>query len=165
LSNPCAGCEFDWDTGDHAGLIGAIERAPRAVTALVADRSLATLRRRPDPDTWSPLEYTVHLGTALDFYANRIELVLTTDRPQLHGFDFAAACDRDRYDERSLEEALDLVTLAARRLVTLLQPLAPEQWQRVGIGSEGDERTVEALARRAAHEAEHHLLDIRRELD
>ena len=42
--------------------------------------------------------------------------------------------------------------------------LTPAQWDRVAIGSEGDERTVLALARRAAHETRHHAGDVRRSL-
>jgi hypothetical protein len=51
-----------------------------------------------------------------------------------------------------------------RVLIARVTPLDTDQWARVAIGSDGDERTVLTLARRAAHEAHHHALDIRRVL-
>jgi hypothetical protein len=44
-----------------------------------------------------------------------------------------------------------------------LRDLDDAAWGRVGIGSEGDERTVLVLARRAAHEVVHHLMDVERQ--
>jgi hypothetical protein len=43
-----------------------------------------------------------------------------------------------------------------------LRSLQREHWNRIGIGSSGEERTVLTLARRMAHESQHHLLDLDR---
>jgi hypothetical protein len=110
---------------------------------------------------WSPLEYAVHTTSALDFYTDRIERVLIHDEPQLAAFDFNAACENERYNERDADDALAALARAAQRLAAVLAPLTPEQWQRRGVGSDGDERTVNLLARRAAHEVQHHALDVR----
>jgi hypothetical protein len=153
-SGRCEACGFDWDGEDPARLIAIIRSAP-------ARFANATSRTRPAPGVWSPLEYTVHMAPALDFYTDRIELAVAYDRPQFTAFDFSAACDDERYNERDPNEALGALVEAADRLITRLETLTPSQWQRCGIGSDGDERTVKMLARRAAHEVQHHALDVR----
>jgi hypothetical protein len=151
----CQECGFDWDDEDPTHLIEIVRSAP-------AEFATATSRARPAPAVWSQLEYTVHMTHALDFYTDRIELVLTHDRPQMTAFDFSAACERDRYNERDSSEAFAALAHASERLTTRLESLTPAQWQRRGIGSDGDERTINMLARRAAHEVQHHALDVAR---
>ena len=46
------------------------------------------MRARPDPDTWSALEYAAHLRDALRFYEDRIRRTLSEDRPQLEPYGF-----------------------------------------------------------------------------
>lgn len=151
----CAECGFDYDDDHPERIVAIVRDAPRHFAR-------ATSRDRPAADVWSPLEYTVHTAAALGFYADRIELVVTHDRPQLSAFDFAAAADADRYNERDANDALVELAGAAARLASLVESLTPEHWQRVGIGSEGGERNVAMLARRAAHEVQHHALDVQR---
>jgi len=150
----CAECYFDWDDEDPARIIAIVRDAPQYFAT-------ATSRVRPVPTELSPLEYAVHTTSALDFYTDRIERVLTQDEPQLAAFDFNAACENERYNERDADDALAALARAAPRLAAVLAPLTPEQWQRRGVGSDGDERTVNLLARRAAHEVQHHALDVR----
>ena len=113
---------------------------------------------------WSGLEYAVHMGVALEWYGERIERALTEDRPRYEAYGFGEACDRDRYNERSPADAAAAVAAAADGLAARLEGLDAGQWERVGIGSDGDERTVLVLARRAVHDGNHHLLDIGRVL-
>jgi hypothetical protein len=103
---------------------------------------------RPSPQVWSPREYAWHLAAAVDWYAVRIELVLTTDRPQLEGRDFSVDPE---------PAVMDVAPVVAR-----LRALTPEQWARVGSGSSGGERDVRNLASRLAHECVHHALDMAR---
>ena len=77
---------------------------------------------------------------------------------------FGPAADRDRYNERDPEETAAAVAAAAGGLAERLAAIDADQWDRVGLGSDGDERTVLVLGRRAAHEAHHHLLDVGRVL-
>lgn len=150
----CDECGFEWDDEDPARIIATVRGAP-------AHFATATSRDRPAPGVWSPLEYTVHMSAALDFYTDRIELALTHDRPRFTAFDFTSACDTDRYNERDPSDARAALVATSARQVALLAALTPEQWQRSGIGSDGDERTVNMLARRAAHEVQHHAVDVR----
>ena len=136
----CDECGFDNTTMTNAQIVDSI-----ASFTLPDDPSPA----RPSPDVWSPREYAWHLAAAVDFYAERIELVLTTDRPQLAGRDFTVDPE---------PAVMDAAPVVAR-----LRALTPEQWQRVGLGSsDAAERDVRNLASRLAHECVHHTLDMAR---
>jgi hypothetical protein len=80
------------------------------------------------------------------------------------GFDwgFAEAADRDAYNAEVVSFSLDGLTAVADRLAARLRDLGPEDWERVGIGSDGDLRTITRLARSAAYDVQHHLLDVAR---
>jgi len=137
----CAECGFDSAPMSNDELVEAI--ASFTLPAALSDA-------RPSPEVWSPREYAWHMADAVDFYAERIERVLTTHRPQLEGRDFTVAPTR--------RDAPDTTRLVAR-----LRALTPEQWQRVGLGSsDGAERDIRNLVSRLAHECHHHTLDIRR---
>jgi hypothetical protein len=138
----CDECGFDNTTmtnGELVDLIGSY--------AVDAD-SLSDAR--PAPDVWSAREYAWHMRDAFDFYGERIELVLTTERPQLEARDFTIAPDPGGAPD-------------VAGVVTRLRALRPEQWRRVGIASGGDaERDVRNLVSRLAHECVHHTLDMAR---
>jgi hypothetical protein len=136
-------------------------------------RRAATLRRgaartrrtppaAPAPATWSALEYTVHTTEGLRFYAHRISKVLAEDRPQLHALHVDEACERDRYNDRAIADAEHALSAVTAELGQMLDDISPSDWWRVGMGIDGDERTVDMLARRAAHEVQHHELDVER---
>lgn len=160
----CDECGFDWDGDDSVDVIRkAGERFPRPLSRFLdgEDPDLV-LRTRPSPQTWSALEYSAHVRDMFEFYGGRIERVLTEDRPQFEGHDVDELA-RGYNDEDPATVAAEL-TKAATALSDRLEALDDAQWARVGIGSEGDERTVAVLARRAAHEAHHHMLDVGRVL-
>jgi hypothetical protein len=159
----CDECGFDWGSTDHDALITTVATAGAQFADAIAPLDDEAVRRRPAPDVWSPLEYTAHTREALAFYDDRIRRVATEERPQLHGYEFSEAADRDAYNAEVVTYALDGLAAVADRLAARLRDLAPAAWERVGIGSEGDPRTITRLARSAAHEVRHHLLDVARQ--
>jgi hypothetical protein len=158
----CAECGFDWETTDRDALITTIASAGPRFTDALTPFDDETVRRRPAPDVWSALEYTAHTREGIAWYDERINRALTEDRPQFAAFDFTGAADRDAYNAEVVVYALDGLTAAGDRLSGRLRDLDDASWMRFGIGSLGDERTVLVMARRAAHEVDHHLLDIAR---
>ena len=157
----CAECGFDWET-DATGVQQEIARSTARAVKLVSSSTDA--RTRLAPDVWSALEYTVHLRAALDFYSERIQRTLAEDRPRLTAYGFAAACERDRYNDEDPVVAVEKLHRSSDDLQSLLATLTDAQWARIALGSDGDERTALTLARRAAHETRHHAEDVRRAL-
>jgi hypothetical protein len=152
----CSECGYDWELApaDLVAELGAVVVTP------VGD--ISVVRTRPEPGTWSALEYAAHLRDALQFYEDRIRRTLIEDRPHLAAFDFEDACERLEYNAGSPSRTAAELDVRAHALARLLAGLDADQWSRVAIGSDGDERTVLTLARRAAHEVQHHELDITR---
>jgi DinB superfamily len=164
----CSECGFDWD-GESGNILCALTDATAEISKafehsneLTDDEFDRLIRVRPSPEVWSIVEYLAHLRDVFSFYSDRIELVLTNDRPELTTRDFdelARTSDyRNEDPTRVLGEIEAIIVAAGNRLATLQE----EQWARIGIGSSGKDRTVLVLARRIAHENQHHLLDIRR---
>ncbi len=161
----CDECSFDWDLatggvlrtlasfpGGYRTRLDRFRRAPDA----------GVIRQRPSPEVWSALEYAVHVRDVIDFYADRIERVLNEERPQMAGVDFSSMPERRGYLEEDPVIVVDAIAGSAVVVEERLRSLSADQWARVGIGMDGDERTVLVLARRLAHDGEHHLLDLDR---
>ena len=106
------------------------------------------------------LEYTAHMRDVAAFYRERIDQVLTVERPQMYSVGFSALAEQRRYNDDDIEAVHVELDGHARATASALRTLSDDQWQRVGIGSEGGERSVEVLARRLAHDGHHHLLDL-----
>ena len=79
--------------------------------------------------------------------------------------DFASMPERRGYLADDPLDVLDAISESSRSIQQALRSLAPEQWRRIGIGTDGDERTIVVLARRLAHDGHHHLLDLDRVAD
>lgn len=164
----CDECGFDWDS-TATEVIAEIDRwapAYRAgMTRLLPGESGDDLvRTRPAPGVWSALEYTVHMRDVAKFYLDRIQTVLSEERPPLAAADFASMAETKRYNDEPVDDALTQFADHAASASDLLKSLDDNQWNRVGIGSQGDERTILVLGRRLAHDGHHHLLDLGRAL-
>ena len=164
----CAECGFDWESPPE-DVIPEIERWASSYRAaltrfLAGDDQSQIVRSRPAPDVWSALEYTAHMRDVIDFYRDRIDRVLREDRPAMDAADFSSMAESRNYRDEGVEAVLESLVGGAADVAARLRSLAPEEWDRVGIGSEGDERTVLVLSRRLAHDGHHHLLDIGRGL-
>lgn len=163
----CSECGYDWASQPRQ-TVATIQVLPsRLTTALRSfgiDNDSNELRRRPAADVWSPLEYIAHSGAAIGWYADRVTRVLTEQRPVFEAFDWGAHTACQRYHEQTLDDVLSGVDVACARSAAMLSGLNAADWQREGSGSDGQPRSIEQLASRAAHEAHHHLHDIRSQL-
>lgn len=95
----CEECSFDWDLAID-GVLGTLAPFPDGYGTRL-DRFLrapdaGAIRRRPSPEVWSALEYAAHVRDVIDFYADRIDRVLTEERPQMTGADFSSMPERRR---------------------------------------------------------------------
>ena len=156
----CDECGFEGEDRGPEELIASMRHGPADLVGALPDDGLTT---RPKPDVWSPIEYAGHVGDVFDWYLERIVRMIEEERPQLTAVHWADETPRRGHDTRPVEDVLVGADTAMRRFALRLEMLEPEQWIRVGIGSEGDERTVLDIARRAAHELQHHVMDIRRQ--
>lgn len=160
----CTACGFDWDLpagqlAAHIERFGALYRS--RLDQLRDEHGPEWIRTRPDPQVWSPLEYTAHMRDVVDFYLDRIERILHEDRPQLDAIGFSRLAETRRYNTQDIDDVLNALNCNASTAAARLRSLSSSDWDRVGIGTDGDNRDVVVLARRLAHEGHHHLGDIR----
>jgi hypothetical protein len=168
----CDECGFDGDALTNEQLAEACRGFVRRFNApltrfLPGEDGPTVLRRRPEPEVWSALEYAAHTRDALAFYVERIERVLAEDRPTLTKVGWSTQAEARGWNDEEPATVAGSFATAAEGLAALLEGLDDEQaWLRVGLSSEdtGEERTIRTLAERAVHEGHHHLLDIGRSL-
>ena len=112
---------------------------------------------RPSDGVWSVTEYVAHTADALTFIRRRAELLLAEDDPVLPRF--GNPDDRD-YSAVTSQRAVDQVSQAIRELVEALEGVEPDGWARIGHNELGS-GTLRDTAAYGAHEAVHHLHDVR----
>jgi hypothetical protein len=148
--------------------VAALRSFPRRYRALLAgagpaDQSDRVIRRRPDPSTWSALEYTAHVADMVDHLGPAIRRVTVEERPTLALFDNEARAAQQAYNDQDRAEVLGWLDLASSDLASILEAMSPDDWKRVGH-LDGAERDALGLARDAVHEGSHHLRDAQRVL-
>lgn len=162
----CPECGLAYDSvapTDAPVAIRSYPRRYRAELALPDDADPSVLFWRPDPGTWSAVEYTAHVADVFDAFVPRLRRVLVADRPELDFWDPDERAAAERYGDRSPAVVLDALATAAEALATLLDDVPADGWGRTGRWPWG-ERDVLTMARNTVHEGSHHLRDVRRVL-
>jgi S-DNA-T family DNA segregation ATPase FtsK/SpoIIIE len=124
------------------------------------------LRRRPEPDVWSALEYAGHVRDVLVVQRERLHLALTEECPAFVPMGRDERAVNDRYNEQDpLVVARDLAA-AAGALAADFAALDDAGWQRTGIYNwpTPTQRSMLWLGQHTVHEGEHHVRDVDRSL-
>lgn len=164
----CPDCGLAYDTISPGDTPVAVRSFPRRYRALLTtleqeDDLHSVLRRRPEPGTWSALEYTAHVADVLDDLATGIHRVVVGDHPTVRSRDPDQRAAEARYAEQDREQVLAALEAACARLASVLDGVDPGDWGRTGT-MEWGERDALTLARDAVHEGAHHLRDLERGL-
>lgn len=157
LSQPCPECGFDAAKVDPTA-IGATVRTlvPRWQAALARD----DVRDRPQPATWSTLEYGAHVRDVFRVMDQRLELLLDQDDPQFANWDQDATAVAERYGEQDPALVAQQLGAAAVVLADRYDSVPSDAWQRPGRRSNGSVFTVDTLGRYMLHDVLHHLHDV-----
>ena len=157
LSQRCPECGFTATDVDGPAIAGTVrDLTPRWASAL----HRADARDRPDPTTWSTLEYGAHVRDVMRIFGARLDLLLSQDDPLFENWDQDATALADRYDlQDPLVVAVEL-TESAEATADLFDSVADDQWDRSGRRSNGSEFTVLTLGQYFLHDVVHHLHDV-----
>jgi hypothetical protein len=123
-------------------------------------RSSPAVNARPDPTTWSPLEYAAHVRDVFRIFDARTALMLAEDVPTFPNWDQDETARTERYAEQDPEVVADELETAALGYVDRLRVLRPDQLERRGRRSDGSEFTVATLSQYFLHDVIHHLWDV-----
>lgn len=165
----CAECGFVYDLGDAA----SAARSGRELAAEVAWLLRADgpdLRARPRQEVWSPLEYGCHLR---DVFLVQRERLLAARRagwdggtPQLAPMGRHERVENDGYAAQDPQDVARQLCDAALLFGGVLDRLDADDWAREVVYPfpEPEPRSLAWVALHTVHEAQHHLMDIRRQL-
>ncbi len=128
------------------------------------DAPEAVFRRRPDPTTWSALEYTAHVADVLDHLGRAVRSIVVDDNPSITLFDNDERAAQKGYNELERTEVLGWLELASAELASVLEGVNPDDWTRTGR-FEGEECDALTVARYGVHEGSHHLRDVQQVLN
>lgn len=157
LEQACPDCGMDTSRLGFRDLPGLI-RANAAAWPTVLERP--DVRDRPDPQTWSPLEYAAHVRDVFRIFAVRLQLVLDEDDPAFENWDQDATAVEERYGEQDPQRVSAELTDAARMLAAAFERVPDEALTRTARRSDGARFTTETLGRYFIHDPVHHLWDV-----
>jgi hypothetical protein len=171
LTERCDECGFDAGSLTTAEIPDVLRRFPRRYRApltrfLEGEDGDAVIRARPEPTTWSALEYACHVRDVFAVYVERIERARREDIPTFESMDRDGRATRDRYNEQDPATVADALDANAAALADALDGLAPDEWERTAIHPYPGRapRSIAWMSRNTVHEGNHHLLDIGRVL-
>ncbi len=118
------------------------------------------VRERPDPATWSALEYGCHVRDVFVLFDQRLSLMLTEDDPLFDDWDQDATAVASRYAEQDPASVAAGTLRAGHALASRFEALDDTAWERTGRRSDGAAFTVESFARYLLHDPVHHLHDV-----
>ncbi len=159
LERPCPECGFD-ASGIDVTSVGDMTRSNASAWQQVLARP--GVAERPEPRTWSPLEYACHVRDVLRVYLERLDRMLTEDGPHYANWDQGATAIDERYGEQAPAAVAVELTRGAAALADRFDTVKGPQWQRTGFRSDGASFTVDTFARYFIHDPIHHLWDVGR---
>jgi hypothetical protein len=160
LDRPCPECGLDTGTIDPADVPVLLRANAAAWQEVLARPGAGT---RPDPGTWSPLEYAAHVRDVCRVYTERLHLMLTLDAPHYPNWDQDATAVEDRYGEQDPATVAGELSAAANHLADRFTQVSGDQWHRTGTRGDGARFTVGTFARYFVHDPIHHLHDATRD--
>ena len=157
LDEACPECGFDTRDVDPPQVADLI-RVNAAAWLAVLGRS--DVRRRPRPDTWSPLEYACHVRDVFELYDYRLSLMLTEDGPTFPNWDQDVTAVEKQYAQDDPSTVGPAINANAEQLAARFDSVASDQWDRTGLRSDGARFTVATFSRYLIHDPVHHLWDV-----
>jgi hypothetical protein len=142
--------------------LGAQIRTNVAQWVDLFDTNADSIRTRPDPNTWSPLEYACHVRDVFDLYLFRLNLMLDEDGPSYPNWDQDETALEKRYDLADPGLVATELSTSGSALADAFDALDETQWSRTGYRSDGADFTVESFGRYLLHDPVHHLWDVQR---
>jgi SAM-dependent methyltransferase len=157
LERPCPECGFDAPGLNLTRVADAI-RDNATLWEVVLDTDDAAVR--PAPHLWSPLEYACHVRDVNRIFDERARLMLTEEDPTFAAWDQDATAVEQDYGSQDAAKVAEEVVAAAEAVAATYESVPDEAWERTGTRSDGDEFTVDTLARYHLHDLVHHAHDV-----
>ena len=157
LDRRCEQCGFDASSVPGRTVADALTVAVARWRVVLAQPEA---RRRPDPGTWSALEYGAHVRDVCRVFDERLRLMLTEDDPLFDSWDQDQTALDDGYRDQAPDRVAEELAAAAAAFAMHLAAVPDDAWSRPGRRSDGSVFTVDTLSRYFLHDVLHHLHDV-----
>ena len=165
MTDHCAECSFTYDLTQAATSGASIQARVDEVAAILRNPNFE-LRLRSREGAWSALEYGCHLRDVLLVQRERVLAARREDRPECAPMGREERVEHDGYANQNPDDVARQLADAAKLFGNVLAHLADNDWDRTVVYNypETHERSLRWLAVHTAHDVQHHLLDIRRQV-
>lgn len=158
LRERCPQCGFDSRSPQRSDLAALCREVGDQWEAALSVN--AAPRQRPAPQVWSPLEYGCHVRDVFDLFDVRMRLMLAEDGASFANWDQDETAIAEDYAGQDPQVVSAELGRSADGYASVLDGLAPAQWERSGSRDGGATFTVDSLTRYLLHDAIHHLVDV-----
>src|SRR5436190_197789 len=110
-------------TAELNDCIARYSAGPEELRAAIGDLVDQQVKTRIAPGRWSVLEVVCHLADFELVYADRLKRVVAEDKPTLFGGDPDRFAEKLAYDQRDLEEELQVIAAIRRQVARFLRSL------------------------------------------
>ncbi|AJT42440.1 hypothetical protein [Psychromicrobium lacuslunae] len=154
FGDPCRECGFDWSVASEQA-IGWVSKMPAEFAAVGAGSS-----GREAGSGWSVAEYISHVADNLRQWSERVQAARLDGQLEVAGYDPDELAVARGYPTIPLAAALWSLELSAQAWVAVLGA-AHQEGIELRHAARGLQRASD-IARNNAHDAYHHLWDVRR---
>jgi uncharacterized damage-inducible protein DinB len=130
---------------NHATLIDAYLAGPQRLRDAIEGMTGEQIDAAPVPGKWSTRQVVCHIADFEPVYADRMKRALAEDTPTIFGGDPDAFAACLAYEQRDIEEELQMIESVRKHMARILRTLQPDAFQRKVNHSEAGPLTVEQL--------------------
>jgi hypothetical protein len=162
VSFTCRECGLSYDSLSPQDAIQALRSFPRRYREVIGPfiDDDEVLRRRPNPSTWSALEYTAHVADILGAMTPQLVEIVQHDNPSLTDpLDQDERAVNRAYNDMEPHDVLDWLQRSATTAAETAAGFAPDDWSRKATYPYGQRQLIDVL-RNMVHEGVHHLRDV-----
>lgn len=138
-------------------LIDEYLAGPQKLREAVAGMTDDQLDAKPVPGKWSTRQVICHVADCEAAYAERMKRVIVEQNPPMLRLDPDAFAAGLAYEQRNVEDELQLVEAIRRQAARILQAVDPSCFQRAGQHATDGPLTLDALLARIAGHIPHHI--------
>jgi uncharacterized damage-inducible protein DinB len=142
---------------NHRDLIDKYLAGPELVERAVKNLNCEQLNAKPIPGKWSTRQVVCHIVDFEPVYADRMKRVIAENCPSFFGGDPDVFAAHLAYDERAIDDEIELMAAVRRQMATILRGLKAEDFRRMGKHSEAGPLSLETLLQRIADHVPHHV--------
>ncbi|ATO60900.2 DinB family protein [Mycobacterium avium subsp. hominissuis] len=165
VTDPCRECGFAYNLRQAATAGDDVRARVAEVVTILCDNTI-DVRSRPRNGVWSPLEYGCHLRDVLLVQRERVLAARRTNGADCVSMGREDRAVHDGYNEQEPGTVARQLADAALLFGNVLARLTTADWDRTVVYHYPvtAERSLRWVAVHTAHEVQHHLLDIRRQI-